>query len=197
MKLCRGCGQTKEDSEFPKNSASPDGLHSRCKECRRKKTLEWASRPENKQREKERLDRDYAERREVLLARRKERYQNNKDVELARNKRWSDANREHHRSINREWSKRNVEAARALVARRRSVKLKAEGRYSKDDVLKMFVDQEKKCAECGCDLDAAGYNIDHIIPLTRGGSNWPDNLQLLCPPCNKSKGAKLPHEWKR
>ena len=33
--------------------------------------------------------------------------------------------------------------------------------------------------------------VDHIRPLAKRGSLNPSNLQLLCPPCNKKKGAKL------
>jgi len=32
--------------------------------------------------------------------------------------------------------------------------------------------------------------VDHIVPRARGGQNEPTNLQLLCEPCNASKGAK-------
>jgi len=32
--------------------------------------------------------------------------------------------------------------------------------------------------------------IDHVIPLARGGSNWPANLRPACRGCNSSKGAR-------
>lgn len=44
------------------------------------------------------------------------------------------------------------------------------------------------CAECGREHD---LSIDHIIPQSRGGSDHPDNLQVLCRPCNASKGARI------
>lgn len=33
--------------------------------------------------------------------------------------------------------------------------------------------------------------IDHIIPLSKGGITEEDNLQTLCWKCNRSKGAKI------
>jgi hypothetical protein len=55
------------------------------------------------------------------------------------------------------------------------------------------------CQWCGCrcrssgpsykpDYDPKG-NIDHIFPRSRGGRSTPENLQLLCQPCNIKKGA--------
>jgi len=48
------------------------------------------------------------------------------------------------------------------------------------------------CANCGCDLSGIiaiknKINIDHIVPLTKGGTNDPTNLQILCSTCNKKK----------
>lgn len=39
------------------------------------------------------------------------------------------------------------------------------------------------------------YHVDHIIPLSRNGTNWPDNLALACQLCNLSKNNHLLHEW--
>ena len=38
--------------------------------------------------------------------------------------------------------------------------------------------------------------VDHILPKSRGGTDHPDNLQLLCSGCNRSKGNKTMAEWK-
>jgi 5-methylcytosine-specific restriction endonuclease McrA len=46
------------------------------------------------------------------------------------------------------------------------------------------------CA-CGCGRSLAlGYHIDHRIALSKGGTNWPWNLQLLAPVCNLKKSNK-------
>lgn len=35
-----------------------------------------------------------------------------------------------------------------------------------------------------------GLHIDHIRPVSRGGGNGPENLRLLCPHCNISRGNR-------
>jgi hypothetical protein len=45
-----------------------------------------------------------------------------------------------------------------------------------------------KCIWCG---RTDNLSIDHIIPVTLGGSNEEDNLQCLCLPCNISKGNRF------
>lgn len=37
--------------------------------------------------------------------------------------------------------------------------------------------------------------VDHIIPLSRGGTDTPENLQCTCNSCNWLKGNKMPHEF--
>jgi 5-methylcytosine-specific restriction endonuclease McrA len=49
------------------------------------------------------------------------------------------------------------------------------------------------CTYCGSDKQLEG---DHIIPLSRGGSNAFANLATACRPCNLSKGSKTLEEWR-
>jgi len=93
----------------------------------------------------------------------------------------------------REWHARNPDAAREYSAARRARKVNAEGRYTKKDVQRIHALQRGKCAVCRCELNR--YHVDHIVPLAAGGSNWPNNLQILCPPCNFSKSARNPVDF--
>lgn len=72
----------------------------------------------------------------------------------------------------------------------------SEGSYTKEDIDEILRLQKYKCAECGVSVRGKKKrHIDHRIPIKLGGSNWPSNLQILCAPCNLSKGAKHPIEF--
>lgn len=46
-----------------------------------------------------------------------------------------------------------------------------------------------KCAKCGKELDMRNMTVDHIIPLSKGGTNKEYNLIAMCKKCNKEKGS--------
>lgn len=56
----------------------------------------------------------------------------------------------------------------------------------------VFESQPHICVNCGSEED---LEIDHIHPVSRGGRNTLDNLQLLCRTCNRSKHAMTMDEW--
>lgn len=49
-----------------------------------------------------------------------------------------------------------------------------------------------RCRECGASKDETSLEIDHIVPVAKGGTNDIDNLQTLCRECNRMKHTD---EW--
>jgi 5-methylcytosine-specific restriction endonuclease McrA len=80
-------------------------------------------------------------------------------------------------------------------AQRKARKKNAEGRYTTQDVAYLYELQEARCAYCDVSLEDTGYHVDHVIPLAKGGTNYPSNLALACPRCNMEKHDKLLEEW--
>ena len=61
---------------------------------------------------------------------------------------------------------------------------------------RLYGEQEGVCAACDTHFPFRVMEVDHILPKSRGGTDHPDNLQLLCSGCNRSKGNRTMAEWK-
>jgi 5-methylcytosine-specific restriction endonuclease McrA len=58
-----------------------------------------------------------------------------------------------------------------------------------------FRDCGRRCVYCGAGLGLENVTLDHVIPLSRGGSHQPGNLVSACQTCNQRKGSLLPTEF--
>lgn len=97
--------------------------------------------------------------------------------------------------------------ARAMLASRTGTLLRHDGDYfdlmpgtwwkpepyairgGLSTVLKREVLAAGACAKCGA---TTALSVDHIIPLSRGGTHDRENLQCLCLPCNMRKSWRVP-----
>lgn len=104
---------------------------------------------------------------------------------------WKANNPERHKATCAEWSANNLEKHRTYQHNRRGLKSACGGKLSPDLAERLLALQKGKCACCGKSL-ASGYDMDHIVPLSKGGRNVDSNMQLLTPSCNRSKGAQDP-----
>ena len=60
-------------------------------------------------------------------------------------------------------------------------------RISKSVSPKIFDSENNSCKKCG---NAENLTVDHIVPISKGGTNDKDNLQALCGSCNSKKGNR-------
>lgn len=187
------------------------GVSHMCKECCTKKARDW--REQNPERARDLNHRMYTNKREVHLEQGKKWAKDNPEKARAIKQRWADNNPERKRETGRnyarrnplkrvEWRKNNLAAYRAnnkkSLAKRRALMAQMEGHHTKEDLIRIYEEQERRCAYCGITLywDIPGdIHLDHVVALTRGGSNWPDNLALACASCNSSKQDKSVEEW--
>lgn len=175
-KICPKCKESKSHKEYSKNKGSITGLHVYCKAC-----------DSSILREKIAKNPNYY----------KDMYRDNRDRFRASNRRARIRNRETLIESCKRWRLENRDKHLASVHARRARMLSADGGFSKKDIERLKKSQSMRCASCDTCLIKSGYHIDHITPLSKGGSNWPYNLQLLCPKCNLGKAAMMPSEWER
>lgn len=223
-KFCTICKEEKPATReyFSPGQRMKSGLRSQCKSCvaqetMEKRRLDWDAYLE-REREQRRKNRDKinrrnreraAQNRDAINAKARKRYHDNRERELKRAKDWQAANPEKVKQSKKkyiaanpdkpvEWSrnrrKNNPMGVRADKVRRRARKANAEGSHTAEDRKRIIETQKNRCYYCGKKMDKDA-TIDHVIPLSRGGSNSPENLVAACKSCNSTKGAKLPHEW--
>lgn len=118
----------------------------------------------------------------------------NVDRAISREKRWRAENPEKIKETKKKWFIKNPGKQGLYKSRRRALKANASGSYTLEQIAELFKKQNGKCANCFCSIKC-GWEKDHIIALSRGGSNFISNIQLLCMPCNRSKHAKDPILW--
>lgn len=216
MKVCSSCNIEKPFSEFhkdPRSSRKTDEYRGSCKLCVNKKNREWYE--ANKEARSISCAKWESANKEKRAADAKAYYLANKDAYAQRaikyrlqdpekirerSSNYYQKNKSAHRAMVKAWGKRNPDALRAMSHNRRCAEKSAEGSFTADDIQKLFESQFGMCTGCGNALESSGdkkYHVDHVMPIALGGSNWPSNLQLLCPRCNLTKNAKHPDLWSK
>lgn len=58
----------------------------------------------------------------------------------------------------------------------------------------IFARDGNRCQYCGRKARLSDLNLDHVIPVSRGGRTSWENVVCCCIQCNSHKGNRLPHE---
>jgi hypothetical protein len=84
--------------------------------------------------------------------------------------------------------RQRIQMAQATVAIGAAPRVAVRVAISDDVKQFVFARDGGRCRQCGATSD---LQFDHVIPVALGGGSTADNLQLLCGPCNRRKGAGL------
>jgi hypothetical protein len=107
---------------------------------------------------------------------------------------WRARNRERLRLYFAVYRQRQRAATNANGRNYAARKRQASGVHAAGDVLRQLASQGWRCYWCVADV-AAKYQVDHLLPLARGGSNGRENIVIACAFCNQSRSDRLADEW--
>ena len=225
LKQCTKCQQCFPASpeHFHRDKTKTDGLMPQCKSCRKEnaqryylenqesilqKNAEWKNNnPDKIAQQVKNWAANNPERRKKTQ---QEWIKANPHKNTVYMRKWRGTNREQYRKIDRKYRANNRERQRDLARKARANNRERYRNYSRNrnarkrhnggiltvnDIQLQYVAQDGMCFWCSSPVEQT-YHADHVIPLSRGGTNTPDNIVISCPFCNQSKSDKLPYtEW--
>lgn len=202
-KTCPRCRRVLSKSEFHKNIRTRDGLQPACKDCEAEGQRRYRAKYPDKTRE---LGKEAMRRRRAADPNRERDYMRawrakNGELVKAARQAWHEANYEKARAAanaaNARYKQANPEKRREHDLRRRAMKRSAAVLLV--DLAAIWEEQRGDCALCGQPIDRSlawpdpmSASVDHIIPLAKGGSHAPQNLQWVHLVGNLRKGVNLP-----
>lgn len=196
LKRCSGCKEEypRTPAFFNRSKNTVDGLAYHCKTCSRaaakKNYFKYHETKKQKHRDWRANNLEHA--RAHSLAK----YYENRDEEIEKRRSRRKADPEKFRAASRlNYQRHKDEYKITTNARRRARLAGATGMYSQADIERQYAIQRGLCWWNAKHSLSKGYEIDHLVPLSRGGHNSPSNIVLACQHCNRSRGAKLPEEW--
>lgn len=198
LKVCTACGKEKTLAEFRNRSDSPDGRRGQCSKCFAQKKHNDYQR--NKVKYDEYKQRHRQDNKELYAQKERQYYLNNKEKINKRNRAYHQQNKVHLLELNKEWHKQNpnwrkkYRANNPDLCRDRDAIQRAK-RYNAyvEPVNRWVLFEVYKgcCGICGKVVERDSFEVDHIIPLSKGGLHMYTNTQISCRHCNAVKNDKI------
>lgn len=183
-KKCKKCRKTKSLDKFVKNKSCTDGTEGTCLECAR--TLQ-KSNPKYAEQHRESARKWEIAHREQRRQIERNRYAKNSPEITETKKKWRQDNPEKVKEIRKRTYENNKEKSFIRAHKRRTL----IGNATAEDI-KELKSSYGFCVYCNKKVK---LEIDHIKPITLGGTNDVENLVPVCRSCNSSKRNKTLLSW--
>lgn len=176
LRICKVCGEGKPLTEYHADSGGTDGYRAQCKPCRNSYMSGYydANREARKEYEQDRRTNNAEHMRALDMAR----YERDKDKRIALATEHSHLRR----------------ARLKEVAHERGITVPALRKIQGDGCCYCGVEMTFIRGERGT-IAPNRATLEHIRPISRGGTHTWDNAALACHRCNTSKNAKTLDEW--
>jgi hypothetical protein len=134
----------------------------------------------------------YKRNRQKIAEKARRRYLADPETKRSQARAWAAANSERKAAVDRAWARANPEKCAVSRQAKRARKRNAPGLLTVEKWKARCAMFGDRCADC---RDARfRLTMGHMIPLVRGGSNWPSNIIPQCASCNSCQGSK---PWRR
>lgn len=131
---------------------------------------------------------------EAIRARAKRKRLENPEINRRGTKAWREKNRDKMRALVSAWAKANPDKIQAGQATRRALKKStADGTVTAKAWAALKSAANNRCTYCGETF--VRLTMDHVIPLSRGGTHTLSNIVPACSSCNSRKNTKLLAEF--
>ena len=153
----------------------------------------------NSKKHNEQSKKHYLENRGEILKKRKIYYQENKEQVHTRNLRWKRANPEKNLEHTYKFRKKHPEKVKEWNQRRFNSE-RAAGKLTLTTLRKVKEENIKKygvltCIYCLIPIQPGQDSLDHLVPVSRGGTNEYENLSIACRKCNSKKRTRTHDEY--
>lgn len=177
VRVCTCCKVPKSESDFGTNGIR--GLHTYCRKCKAQKKSDGDK--VRKETYKKLYPKLFAEEIAKQSIRSRKKYLKNKDLIKKRNA---------------QYKKLNPELNKDYQSRRRASKRGSKAVVSSSEIKALVRHFNGVCAYCKCKMDKSNpMNIDHKVPISKGGEHVITNLLPACRICNLKKSAMDYDKW--
>lgn len=216
-KQCLKCKCNKELSNFTKNKLKKDGLNYMCKMCNgkyqrdywknnslfrvRKSEKSKIYQSKNKKKISERMKVYNSKHKEINNKRSKKYHLDNIDKRKESGREWYKKNKKHANRLSKLWKKNNKKSISTYNRKRRNLLYNTTGSHTEKEWQSKKMKYNNCCAYCGINEDILKnkYNDkkwhkltrDHIIPISKDGTDYINNIVPSCITCNSIKNNNI------